>query len=365
MTEDRSGAPLGVVEQLTCSLPQGVPAVAPGERPQALSSALHRGALRREIATTHRRRPYVGEQEPLDLQRETRRRNDDSLLVQLARARGHAARRHAAHVGMVRADNAVPADLPVDVDRADEGEIGKVTAAAIRIVENEQLAGLGDRLQAAYRGHRIRERAEVHRNVGRLRDHLAIGIEQRGRRVAPFADIRRERAVHQHQPHLLRNRREGVRHHFEADGVEPHARSSTTAPDWSTTPRQPGSIGPVASGAASTAGALSFLPAGSSPSGHTSARTRLPSRVTIMRRPALGMPLPLRPPSGTVGATRSATTRRFTSSTSSVPPPPFTPPPSPWRAPCAPRNAAASAGRSSRPAGTVTSYPCPANRQSA
>ena len=160
----------------------------PGERAQALRPPLHRGTLRCEIATTHRGSPHVGEQDPLDLRRQTRRRNDDSFLVQLARARRHAAWRHAAHVGMVRADDAVPADLAVDFDCADEGEIGKVTAAAVGIVENEQVTRLW--LEAADGRHGVSEGAEVHRNVRRLGDHLAIGIEQRSRCVAAFADIR-------------------------------------------------------------------------------------------------------------------------------------------------------------------------------
>src|SRR5436309_969324 len=108
-------------------------------QPGGAVTAIARDTLRCEIATTHRGSPHVGEQDPLDLRRQTRRRNDDSFLVQLARARRHAAWRHAAHVGMVRADDAVPADLAVDFDYADEGEIGKVTAAAVGIVENEQV----------------------------------------------------------------------------------------------------------------------------------------------------------------------------------------------------------------------------------
>ena len=88
----------------------------------------------------------------------------------------------------MRANDAVSSDPTLDVDRADEREIGKVAAAGVRIVEQEQLTGL--RLEVAHGRHRVGQRAQMHGDVRRLRDHLAIDIEQRRRGVPPLADVR-------------------------------------------------------------------------------------------------------------------------------------------------------------------------------
>ncbi len=156
---------------------------------------------------------------------------------------------------MMSTNDAVSSDAPVDVDRADQREIRKMAAAGVRIVEQEQLAGT--RLEFADRRHGVGQCTKVHGDVRGLRDHLALGIEQRCGGVAAFADIRRQRAVDEYEPHLLRDRCERVRHDLETDGVEFHVRSRITAPDACTVPRHPGSMSPVASGPARTAGALS------------------------------------------------------------------------------------------------------------
>ena len=88
----------------------------------------------------------------------------------------------------MRADDAVSSDPTLNVDRADEREIGKVAAAGVWIVEQEQLTGL--RLEVAHGRHGVGQRAQVHRDVCRLRDHLAISIEQRRRSIPPLADVR-------------------------------------------------------------------------------------------------------------------------------------------------------------------------------
>src|SRR5438093_5700670 len=51
-------------------------------------------------------------------------------------------------------------------------------------------------------------------------------------------------------------------HHLERDRVERHSRSTSTAPESWTVPRHPGSISPVASRPASTAGPSRVTPEG-------------------------------------------------------------------------------------------------------
>src|SRR5438445_610450 len=82
-------------------------------------------------AASHRRRAHIGEQEALEIRRETRRGDDEAFLVQLARARRHASRRHAADIGMVSAHDAVSCHATLNLDRADEREIGKMAAACV------------------------------------------------------------------------------------------------------------------------------------------------------------------------------------------------------------------------------------------
>src|SRR2546427_13081742 len=91
--------------------------MAPGQRPQSARPPLHGGPLRREIAASHRRRAHIGENDALEIRRETRRRDDEAFLVQLARAGRHASRRHPADIGMVGSHDAVSGDATLDVDR--------------------------------------------------------------------------------------------------------------------------------------------------------------------------------------------------------------------------------------------------------
>ncbi len=186
--ERRFRPALGVIEQLARRVAQCRPPVAPRERLQSARPTLYRGALRREITPPHRRRPHIREQQALEIGREPSGRDDEALLIQLACPRGHTARRHPPDIGVVGAHDAVATDLPLDLDGANEREIGEMAAARVRIVEQKQLTG--QRREGTDRRHRVGQRAQVYRNVGRLRDHLAAGVEQRRRRVTPLADVR-------------------------------------------------------------------------------------------------------------------------------------------------------------------------------
>jgi hypothetical protein len=105
-------------------------------------------------------------------------RNDEAFLHELRGALRHAARTHAADVRMMCAHGRVPADGAVDLDGLHQCQVGKVGPAVIGIVEEIDVAGM--RIPGAYRMHRLRHRAEVHRDVRRLRHHAAACIEERG-----------------------------------------------------------------------------------------------------------------------------------------------------------------------------------------
>ena len=93
-------------------------------------------------------------------------------------------------------------------DRRDERDVGQVRAAGVGVVEGEDVAWL--RAVVDDRGDRLRHRAEVHRDVLRLRDHPAVGVEEGARAVAALLDVRRAAALDEHHAHLLRDADEGA-----------------------------------------------------------------------------------------------------------------------------------------------------------
>src|SRR3989442_13248624 len=129
----------------------------------------------------------------------------------------------------------------------------------------------------------------------------------------------------QDEPHLLGNRRQGVRPYLERGRLERHTRSTTTAPDAWAAPRHPGSMRAVASRPARIAGPSSVTPTARSSRAHTDAVTRLPplplplpNATERSPRDTVAAP-PLSPKRGS-GASRIAPTPRLTSSTGRPPP---------------------------------------------
>ncbi len=55
----------------------------------------------------------------------------------------------------------------------------------------------------------------MHRNVRRVGDQRACGVEQRAGEIEPLLDVHRRGRVLQRQPHLLGNRHEEIVEHFE------------------------------------------------------------------------------------------------------------------------------------------------------
>ena len=176
--------PLGVRLEVVRGLAQRGPPVAHRQRPQAVGATLHRGALGCEIGAPGLRGAHVGEQEALHVGCEAERRHDHALGKQLAGPGRHAPRLHAAHVGMVRPHHAVAAHRAVHVYGADQRDVGEMRPPGIRVVQDEDVARRGGECPHGRDG--LVQRAQMHRNVRRLGDHLARGVEQGRGAVASF-----------------------------------------------------------------------------------------------------------------------------------------------------------------------------------
>src|SRR5213079_1545535 len=208
----------------------------------------------------------------------------------------------------------VAAYRPIHLDGPDECDVGEVRAAGIRVVEDEHVSRARGGDERAHRRDRFVHGTEMHRNVGGLSDHFTGGVEQRRRTVATIANVRGYRRVNENEAHLLRDGREGVSHDLEPDGVEGHVRSTSTAPQGCTVPRHPGSTRAVASRPAKIAGPAMVTPAARSSSAQTDALTRAPRNVIGRLAPGRWTTRRASAKRGS-GPSRSATTRRFTTST--------------------------------------------------
>ena len=146
------------------------------------------------------------------------RRQAQALAVDL-RHRAVAAGCGAADVRPVRA-HAAEAEQPAVVEgRRDDVHVRQMRAALIRIVVDEHVAraDIGERLHD--RAHRVRHGAEMDRQIGALRHHVAPYVEDTAGVVAGHFQQRRIRRLGQDDLHLLRRTGERVLHHLETGRV--------------------------------------------------------------------------------------------------------------------------------------------------
>jgi hypothetical protein len=114
------------------------------------------------------------------------------------------------------------------VHRRDDGDVGQVRAAVVRIVERVHVAAL--HRPGVPRDHgldRLAHRAEVDRHVRRVGDQVAVGVEQRAREVEPLLDVDRVGGVLQLQAHLLGDVHEQVVEDLEQDRIDARAGGAT------------------------------------------------------------------------------------------------------------------------------------------
>ena len=93
---------------------------------------------------------------------------------------------------------------------AHQRDVGQVRAAGVRIVDDGHVARRPSATRSSTARHRQRRRAEVHRDVRRLRHQPPLRVEQRARVVAPLLDVRRKRRPRQRHAHLLGHLRQAM-----------------------------------------------------------------------------------------------------------------------------------------------------------
>src|SRR5204863_332976 len=86
------------------------------------------------------------------------------------------------------------------------------------------LAHLGEREVAPHRLDGAEQRAEMQRDVRRLRDQPTLAVEQADRAVAPLLNVGRERGADKIRAHLLGDGQEAVREHLHQDRIGEVAR---------------------------------------------------------------------------------------------------------------------------------------------
>ena len=136
-----------------------------------------------------------------------------AFFVDATAVRRHRSRRDAADIGVVaaRADEKEYVAARFVENRRDHGNVGQVRAAVVGRVEHVDIARphragplADDRLDA------LAHRAQVHRQVRRIRHQAAMAIEDGAGEVKPLLDVDRLRGIGQRRPHLLGDRHEQV-----------------------------------------------------------------------------------------------------------------------------------------------------------
>ena len=107
-------------------------------------------------------------------------------------------------------------------------------APQVGVIQDDDVPGpqgVGEDLQ---RGpHRRRHGPQVHRHVGGLRYHVALGIKDGAGEIAPLLDVRRVSGPLQGDPHLLGDRFEHVFEYFQAYWIHGHGSTSRAGyGDW-------------------------------------------------------------------------------------------------------------------------------------
>ena len=148
-----------------------------------------------------------------------------ALVEGLARLAGAASRHRAADVALVRDRAAETEQRAVDEHRADHAHVGRVRAAALVGMIDQEGVAFRDAV-AEFRDHRAaagRKGADMQRQHHVLRHHFALGVHQRAGGVLRFAHDGGEAGAEQRVLHLLHDAGEAGLHDFEIDGVDVHA----------------------------------------------------------------------------------------------------------------------------------------------
>ena len=179
----RDGTPARVLEQRVAGRVEPRVRFTRAQREPAVTTRRTRGPLRGEVAVSLARRAHVCEHEPEHVvhrraaTRDANGRNDQAFLKQLGRALRHAAGTHPTHVRVVRSDGGETDDRAAVAYRLDHREVRQMRTASVGVVQQKDVPLLRKMRHDCPDG--LRHCAEVHRNVGRLRDHPPARVEQR------------------------------------------------------------------------------------------------------------------------------------------------------------------------------------------
>ena len=153
--------------------------------------------------------------------------------ARILRKRRHRAGRDAADLGMVRRLAVKNSTVALRVRRGrdskhrrDDGHIGQVRAAAIRIVRDEHIARLHCRVVGDDLLDRLAHRAQMHRNVRRIDDQIALRREDRATEIEPLLHVHAHRRIAERDAHLLGDGREVVVEDLQEDRIGRRLRSA-------------------------------------------------------------------------------------------------------------------------------------------
>ncbi len=160
------------------------------------------------------------------------RRNADALLRDFA-AQAHRAGEHSAHVGVMSTVGNVESGLrpPREKHRGNHGDVGQVSAAAKRIIEQGHVT-VSEVERIEYGSHRHGHRAKMHGHVVAHRDQVAPGGKHGRRIIAAFLDIGRECGAAQGRAHFHGHRVQRLAEHGDFGGIECVRASSTASLHW-------------------------------------------------------------------------------------------------------------------------------------
>ena len=153
----------------------------------------------------------------------------DALVVQRAAVGRHRSGAGAADIGMVAArSDEEGGRVAAGEHRLDDGDVGQVGAAAIRIVERVDVARPHPapvlRPAVDQVADAVAHRAEMDGDVRRVGDEPPARIEDRAGEIEPLADVDRGGAALERGAHLLGQPHEQPREDREADGVDARVR---------------------------------------------------------------------------------------------------------------------------------------------
>ena len=147
---------------------------------------------------------------------------EDALLLHGAAVRWRGAWRAPADIGVVAAacdeeENLLPRLVE---DRRDDRHVRQVGAAVVGRVHHVDVARLERAaVRREHRANRLAHGAQVDRDVRRVGDQVALGIEHGAGEIQPLLDVHRVGGVLERDPHLLGDRHEEVVEHLQHHGV--------------------------------------------------------------------------------------------------------------------------------------------------